>query len=83
MQMREEPLTVSMRDLGVVAALVTCGFEVEGTSRDVNGRIHFIFQETAALSETVNGYYADTLVIKARKFFDNTKMIKGRIYSEQ
>lgn len=81
--MREEPLTVSIRDLGVAAALVTCGFEVENMNRDANGRTYFIFQETAALDETVSGYYADTLVIKARKFFDNTKMLKGRIYSEQ
>ena len=81
--MREEPLTVSIRDLGVAAALVTCGFEVEDMNRDANGRTYFIFQETAALDETVNGYYADTLVIKARKFFDNTKMLKGRIYSER
>lgn len=81
--MREEPLTVSIRDLGVVAALVTCGFEIEEINKDANGRAYFIFQETATLDETVNGYYADTLVIKARKFFDNTKMLKGRIYSEQ
>lgn len=81
--MSEEPLTVSIRDLGVVAALVTCGFEVEDMNRDTNGRTYFVFQETAALDETVNGYYADTLVIKARKFFDNTKMIKCRIYSGQ
>ncbi|MDK2899089.1 MAG: hypothetical protein PWQ10_276 [Patescibacteria group bacterium] len=81
--MREEPLMVSIRDLGVAAALVTCGFEVADMNRDINGRMYFIFQETVALDETVNGYYADTIVIKARKFFDNTKMLKGRIYSEQ
>lgn len=81
--MKEEPLTVSIRDLGVAAALVTCGFEVEYTQRDANGRTYFIFQETAALDEAVNGYYADTLQVKARKFFDNTKMLKGRIYANE
>lgn len=80
--MREEPLIVSIRDLGVAAALVTCGFEVTNTYRDANGRTYFIFQETAALDEAVNDYYADTLHIKARKYFDNTKMLKGRIYSD-
>lgn len=80
--MREELLTVSIRDLGVTAALVTCGFEVTETNRDTNGRTYFIFQETAALDEAVNGYYADTLQVKARQFFDNTKMLKGRIYSD-
>lgn len=81
--MREELLTVSIRDLGVVAALVTCGFEVADTHRDTTGRTYFVFQETAALDETVNGYYADTLQVKARKFFDNTKMLKGRIYADE
>jgi hypothetical protein len=83
MYMSEEPLTVSIRDLGVAAALVTCGFEVEDMYRDTNGRTYFVSQETALLDETVNGYYADTLQIKARKFFDNTKMLKGRIYASE
>lgn len=69
--MREEPLTVSIRDLGVVAALVTCGFEIADTHRDTNSRTYFIFQETAALDEVVNSYYADTLDVKARKFHDS------------
>ena len=81
--MNEEPLTVSIRDLGVVAALVTCGFEIADMNRDSNGRTYFIFQETVALDEVVNGYYADTLNVKARKFFDNTKMLKGRIYADR
>lgn len=80
--MRKEPLTVSIRDLGVAAALVTCGFVVADTHRDTNGRTYFIFQETAALDEAVKGYYADTLQVKARKFADNTKMLKGRIYAD-
>lgn len=81
--MSEEPLTVSIRDLGVAAALVTCGFGVEDMYRDTNGRTYFVFQETALLDEAVNGYYADNLQIKARKFFDNTKMLKGRIYASE
>lgn len=80
--MSEEPLTVSIRDLGLASALVTYGFEISDTHRDTNGRTYFIFQETTALDETVNGYYADTLQVKARQFFDNIKMLKGRIYSD-
>lgn len=80
--MNEELLTVSIRDLGVASALVTCGFEVADTHRDTNGRTYFIFQETVALDEAVNAYYADTLQVKARNFFDNSKMLKGRIYAD-
>lgn len=81
--MEEESHTTSIRDLGLVAALVTCGFEIVFTNKDDNGRVHFVFEETAALDQTVEDYYADNLRVKARKFFDNTKMLKGRIYSER
>ena len=81
--MRDEPLTISVRDLGVAAALVTCDFEIIDTYRDIGNRTYFIFQETAALNEVVNDYYADALHVKARKFFDNTKMLKGRIYANK
>lgn len=81
--MSEEPNTVSIRDLGVVAALVTHGFEIAYTRRDTKGRTYFIFQQTVALDEIVNGYYADALQVKARKFFDNTKMLKARIYADE
>lgn len=81
--MNKEPHMISIRDLGVVAALVTCGFEVVESYRDPNGRTYFVFREATALDEAVSNYYADTLNVKARRFFDNTKMLKGRIYSER
>lgn len=81
--MNKEPLMVSIRDLGVVAALVTCGFEVVKTYRDPNGRTYFVFRETTTLDEIVGSYYADTLIVKARKYFDNTKMLKSRIHCER
>ena len=81
--MEEESHTTSIRDLGLVAALVTCGFEIVFTHRNDKGRVYFVFEETVALAQTVEDYYADNLQVKARKFFDNTKMLKGRIYSER
>lgn len=81
--MSEEPITVNIRDLGVAAALVACGFEITDTNQDTNGRTYFVFQETAALDDVVNGYFADTLHVYARKYFDNIKMLKGRIYANK
>jgi hypothetical protein len=81
--MEEESHTTSIRDLGLVAALVTCGFEIVFTHKNDKGQVHFVFEETVALARTVEDYYADNLHVKARKFFDNTKMLKGRIYSER
>lgn len=81
--MEEESHTADIRDLGLVAALVTCGFEIVFTHRDDKGRVHFVFEESISLDRTVEDYYADNLQVKARKFFDNTKMLKARIYGER
>ncbi len=74
--------TTKIRDLGLAAALASCGHEMRGTNRDMNGRAHFIFTQTAELARDTNAYWADTLNVKARTFFDNTKMLKSRIYAE-
>lgn len=80
--MSEDLSMVSIRDLGLASALVTAGFEIEDTNRNTDGRTVFIFRETVPLNEAVDGYYADKLHVKARKFFDNIKMLKSRIHSE-
>lgn len=80
--MEEESHTISIRDLGLVAALVTCGFKIVFTHRDDKSRVYFVFEETVDLDRIVEDYYADNLQVKARKFFDNTKMLKARIYSD-
>jgi len=80
MDMNETNMKVS--DLGLAAALVTCGFEILQTTRDPYGRANFFFEENAALADTINAYWADSLELKARKYFDNTKMLKVRIYAK-
>lgn len=70
-------------DLGLAAALVSCGFELRATNRDKNGRFYFAFRQTDELSQAINAYWADTLTVRARTLNDNIKMLKGRIYSEQ
>lgn len=76
-------LTVRIRDLGLAAALVSCGHEMRGTSRDINGRFYFIFHDNSEVGRDTDAYWGDTLNVKARKFFDNTKMLKGRIYADE
>lgn len=79
--MQNEPLEIKIPDLGLVAALVTLDFEVVAEYRDENGRAYFVFEDTPALAETANEYYADNLTVLARRYFDNTKMLKTRIHS--
>ena len=78
-----QPVTIRIRDLGLAAALVSCGHDIRGTSRDINGRFYFIFHDGSDLGRDTRAYWADTLQVKARKFFDNTKMLKARIYADE
>ena len=75
--------TTKIRDLGLAAALASCGFEMRETERDVGGQTYFLFIKTDELERAVSDYWADTLSVKARKYSDNIKMLKSRIYSER
>ena len=71
-------------DLGLAAALVSCGFELLGANREMKGgRVYFMFTKTEELGRAINDYWTDTLDVKARTFFDNTKMLKSRIYADE
>lgn len=69
-------------DLGLAAALVSCGFKLRATSRDINGRFYFVFKQTGDLSEAIDEYWANTLHVPARMYSDNIKMLKSRIYAD-
>jgi hypothetical protein len=75
--------TIRIRDLGLAAALVSCDFEMLRTDHAISGPAFFVFTQTPELERAVNDYWADTLDVKARKFFDDIKMLKSRIYSER
>lgn len=81
--MDTKSLTMRTHDFGLATALLSSGFELCATNRDINGRFYFIFKQTDKLTHAVNAYWANTLDVKARTFFDNTKMLKSRIYAEE
>lgn len=69
-------------DLGLCAALVSSGFGLIAIDKSNPKKVQFVFQRTEALEETIDEYWKDQLIVQARSFFDNTKMLKNRIYSE-
>lgn len=68
-------------DLGCSAALVTEGFELVSLVRDNPKKVQFIFLRTQNIDKCVDDYFAGRLLVSARSLFDNTKMLKNRIYS--
>jgi hypothetical protein len=80
--MNTEQPTADVRDLGLAAALVSCGNEVLDTYKVIDGPTYFVFIQSKQLEVATNAYWADTLKVNARRYFDNLKMLKSRIYSE-
>lgn len=69
-------------DLGCATALVTADFTLLALDKINPRKVQFIFRREVGIEKIVDDYWADRLTIKARAFFDNTKMLKNRIYSE-
>jgi hypothetical protein len=74
---------LSVRDLGLASALISLDHKTVGTRKDETGRVYFLFLKTTGALNVVDDYWANTLTVKARSYFDNTKMLKTRIYNEQ
>jgi len=81
--MESPPVTERVRDLGMAAALVSCGFEIQNNYQDKYGRAYFVFAHSEKLDHAMSGYRADTLTVRARQFSDNIKMLKSLIYADR
>ena len=69
-------------DLGLSAALISVGFSLVSLERENLRKAQFVFRRRDGMDETVDAYWADQLEVKARTYFDTTKMLKNRLYSE-
>lgn len=68
-------------DFGLVAALLTGGFTTVRTEREGN-RLFFVFVRNNELQKAMSSYWAGTLLVSALQYFETTKGLKSRIYSE-
>lgn len=69
-------------DLGCASATVAAGFSLISLNKTNIRKVQFVFRREVGIEKVVDDYWADRLEIKARTFFDTTKMLKNRIYSE-
>jgi len=68
-------------DIGLSSALTTLHYELLTLNRDNPRKIGFVFARTPELEQTAQEYFAGRLMLDARSFFENIKMLKNRIYS--
>lgn len=69
-------------DLGLSAALVSVGFSLVSLDRENLRKVKFVFRRADGMDGVIDAYWADRLEVKARTYFDATKMLKNRLYSE-
>ncbi len=69
-------------DLGVSAALLCAGFVLLSLKKENPRKALFIFKREDGIDDAANQYFADQLKVKARSFFDSTKALKNKLYSE-
>ena len=69
-------------DLGLSAALVSVGFSLVSLDRENLRKVQFVFRRGDGMDAVIDAYWADRLEVKARTYFDATKMLKNRLYSE-
>jgi hypothetical protein len=68
-------------DIGLSSALLTLDFQLLSLNRDNPRKIGFLFARTAKLEDEAQNYFDGRLMVDARSLFENTKMLKNRIYS--
>lgn len=75
--------TFSTYDLGLASALVSKGQSLIGLENSRRGKTRFVFDSAPEIEEIAGRYWDNNLKICARTFFENQKMLKSRIYSDQ
>ncbi len=68
-------------DIGLSSALLTLDFQLLSLNRDNPRKIGFLFARTPQLEDEAQNYFDGRLMVDARSLFENTKMLKNRIYS--
>lgn len=69
-----------LSDIGCTSALVTAGFQLKNIDKSNRKKAVFIFELSKELTVAVQDYWVDNLQVSARRFHENMKMIKSRLY---
>ena len=78
----DSSLVFTTYDLGVSAALLCLGYELDHLEKDNPRKSLFVFKRKSGIETYANRYFTDQLEVKARSFFDSIKALKNKLYSE-
>lgn len=67
-------------DLAGSAVLVTLGYSLVRITWPDQKKALFIFHRGAGIEKVMSDYWSNLLMVDPRKFWENLKMIKSRLY---
>lgn len=77
----ENDLSTSDFDLSVT--LICKGYNLEIIDTEPNGKLIFIFKNTVGISETIDGYWSNKIIVSPLEFANARKNLKSRIFAIQ
>ena len=70
-------------DLGLSAALITASYPVDHLDKHDSSKVKFIFSRDDGMDDVIQLYWANELKLSLLAYFNNLKMLKNRIYSDE
>jgi hypothetical protein len=81
MYMKHLPKTFELSDLGAAAALLSCGFKLQGLHPTEGRRVVFVFQNDPVMGLLVDRFWSGHLSVDALEYFNSVKFLKTRLHA--
>jgi len=70
-------------DLGIAAAMLTADFELLNLDKSDPHKVKFVFSREEGISKVADDFWSNRLEQRVRSFWDNVKVLKNRLYSNE
>jgi len=70
-------------DLGIAAAMLTADFELLNLDKSDPRKVKFVFSRGEGITKVADDFWSNRLEQKVRAFWDNVKVLKNRLYSNE
>lgn len=80
--MSQENQAFQTQDLNLSAVLIAKGFILESVLKNFTGKSTFCFSQDKEITEVIQQYWNNKLLINPQELFNALKLLKNRIYSD-
>ncbi len=68
-------------DLGLVAALISTGFQLQDLNKSNSKKVQFVFTESDDIKQAAEDYFSCNFQVDAQTYWNSVKALKSRMYS--